>query len=484
MSEKKDYLSMLADEANEKNKPASFQEEKFERVSKPKMSFDPKIIIGSVVALLVVAVAVYFFFFSPKISMPDFEGKTKNDVGVWLKQEGLSSSDVIMVDEYNFDFEEGQIFKQSKEAGSKVKKGNVITFNVSKGANPDEKVTMIDLNNSDLTEIQKWINDNKLQKTKVSQAYSTTVEKDSVISYDLKNVDEKDFTRGTTLTINVSKGPQPAQEVTVTDFLKKSKIEAESWAKTNKLEFDAIEQYSDTIEAGQIISQSHKADSKITQGSTFTVYVSKGKAVTMPDLSTYSQKKANEWCATVSGCEMYTRYDRNIGKGGFISQSVAAGRILENDAKISIVFSLGKPDLSTFNGSTFDDLQTWVNDLNENGDAQMPNPKAVWEYSDLAYGTIIRINNKDLTVGATVEAVVSQGKNILVSGTVPSNETDARSFCNTTELTCKFEYETAAGAIGDVIGMSVNGVNFGPGATINQYIPQKDTVVFKIVEKN
>ena len=91
-----------------------------------------------------------------------------------------------------------------------------------------------------LDEINDWISKNKLSKVKVNTVYSDTVEKDQVISFDLKSVNENNFTRGTNLTISVSKGPQPAGEVTVDDFVKKEVSSAETWAKSKKVELEIV----------------------------------------------------------------------------------------------------------------------------------------------------------------------------------------------------------------------------------------------------
>ena len=76
----------------------------------------------------------------------------------------------------------------------------------SDGPDPDELVTFPDIKNMTMDEIQDWIKENKLLKTKVVTEYSTTVEKDMVIKFDLKNISENNFTRGTNLNITVSKG--------------------------------------------------------------------------------------------------------------------------------------------------------------------------------------------------------------------------------------------------------------------------------------
>ena len=75
------------------------------------------------------------------------------------------------------------------------------------------------------TEIKDWIDTNKLLKTKLTTQFSTTVPSGSVISYDLKNVSESEFTRGSTLNIICSKGAAPAGQVTVENYVGKTYTE-------------------------------------------------------------------------------------------------------------------------------------------------------------------------------------------------------------------------------------------------------------------
>ena len=105
MSEKKkDYLSMLAYEVDEKKKkPASFSEEKIERIEKPKVNLNLKWIVAGCVLLFALCAGAYVLFFAPKIEMPDFVGQKTSDVTAWVKQQGIAASGIIIKEEYSFD---------------------------------------------------------------------------------------------------------------------------------------------------------------------------------------------------------------------------------------------------------------------------------------------------------------------------------------------------------------------------------------------
>lgn len=337
MSEK-DFLSQFSSDGK---KPDSFKEEERIKVEKPKKQVDPKIFIIIGVVLVVLGVLSYFLFFAPKIEMPDFVGQTKDDVSAWVKQQEIETTGIIFKEEYNFDNDENVILAQDVEAGTKVKNNVKVTFNISKGADPDEKVSLPDIKSMTKDELETWIKENKLTKTKITTSYNDSVNEGEVISYEVKGVDEDDFTRSSTLNISVSKGPQPAGTVTVSDFKDKYYSEVESWAKTNKVTLNKVETYSTTIEKDKVISQSVEANKTMKTSDTLTVTVSKGKGVSVPDFSKMSESDIEAWekknSVIVNATTKYSNSDKKI-----LSQSVATGTMVAEGDSIDVVKNGGK----------------------------------------------------------------------------------------------------------------------------------------------
>ena len=368
---KKDYLSSLASEIEKK--PDSFKEEKVERIVKPKRSLDPKIMIGVAAALIIAIIGIYFLFFAPKIKVENFVGKTTNDVGIWAKENGIDTKNIVMNQVYSMDYEADQIISQNKKEGSKVKKNSTLIFEVSKGADPDEKIDFPDIKSMTLDEINDWISKNKLSKVKVNTVYSDTVEKDQVISFDLKSVNENNFTRGTNLTISVSKGPQPAGEVTVDDFVKKEVSSAETWAKSKKVELEIVEVYHDTIATGLVVSQSIESGKTMKQGDTLTLTVSKGKAVKVPQLVGYTKDQLEAWAANKENAVSIVKKEvySDAPAGSVISQSIKAGSQVDSGTVLELTISLYMPQLQTnsreWYGKDYLALNAWVDDVNYRG---------------------------------------------------------------------------------------------------------------------
>lgn len=428
MSEK-DFLSQFSSDGK---KPDSFKEEERVKVEKPKKQINPKgFIIGGVV-VVVLGVLAYFLFFAPKIEMPNFVGQTKSDVASWVKQQGITTSGIVFKEEYNFDNDENVILSQSVDAGKKVKSDVKITFTISLGADPDEKIAVPDIKSMSKSEIESWISTNKLTKTKITTTYNESVDKDSVISYEVKGVDESDFTRSSTMNITVSKGPQPAGTVTVSDFKGKTYAEVESWAKTNKVTLNKVEAYSESVESGNVISQSVSANSTMKTTDTLTITVSKGKGITVPDFTNMNEEQIEAWVkknninATITS--KYSTSDKHV-----LSANVNPGSMISSTDDVQIVLNKGKyfywedekEDLGNIVGINVNKLEDWCNAKREKGidafEGNWSDSAAVYsntyskgqivsvEISSYSTGEKFDINDR-LPLDVRFSVVVSKGK--------------------------------------------------------------------------
>ena len=429
MSEK-DFLSQFSSDGK---KPDSFKEEERIKVDKPKKQINPKgFIIGGVI-VVILGVLSYFLFFAPKIEMPNFVGQTKSDVASWVKQQGITTSGIVFKEEYNFDNDENVILSQSVDAGKKVKNDVKITFTISLGADPDEKISVPNINSMSKSEIENWISTNKLTKTKITTTYNESVDKDSVISYEIKGVDEADFTRSSTMNITISKGPQPAGTVTVSDFKDKMYEEVESWAKTNKVTLNKIEAYSDKVDSGKVISQSVSANSTMKTTDTLTITVSKGKGIAVPNLSNMNEEQINAWIkknninATITS--EYSTSDKRV-----LSSNVSSGTMISSSDDVQIVLNKGNffywdeegKDIGTsIVGTKLNKLEDWCNEKRHIGiDAYVGNWSESSEvYSDKyekgeivsveisSYSTAEKFNISDrLPLDVRFSVVISKGR--------------------------------------------------------------------------
>ena len=422
MPDNKDFLDQFSDAG----KPASFKEEERVPVKKEKKPLNTKALAIAAGVLLVLAIVSYFLFFAPKIEMPNFVGMTKNDVAAWVKQQGIDATGILFVEQYDFDTEDGTILTQSVSAGKKVKNNVKINFNLSKGADPDEKIDVPDLYTMEKEDIQAWIQSNKLQKTKISTSYNEEVAANYVIDYNFTGCEEDSFTRACSLKINVSKGAAPAGSVTVEDFEKKPYATVESWAKSKKINLNKVEQYSEKIDKDYVISQSVSSGKTMKEGETLTVVVSLGKAVYMENVIGWDVEKFRNW-ATKNGVaykinELYTDYE----KGTVTTQNIGQGKLLSEDDYVEITVSLGNVvEIGDWYNKPYhaikgtDGLHEKKDLENEKG-ADISTEKKYYINDEVPLGYVI-YNDRQVEVGGTLHVDISRGKNILLRNDDKSN---------------------------------------------------------------
>ena len=501
MPDDKDFLSQFSNSG----KPASFEEEERIPVQKEKKPVNVKLIVILAILAVLLGVLSYFLFFAPKIVMPDFVGKTKTDVAAWAKQQGIETSGIIFEEGYDFDHDNGVITAQSVKDGKKVKKNVKINFTLSLGPDPNEKISVPDLDSMDKEDIQEWIDSNKLAKTRVVTAYNQSIPEGRVIDYSYSGCDEDTFTRGCTLKINVSKGPAPAGKVTVEDFEKKPFETAEAWAKNNKININKVEQYNDKIDAGYVISQSVSSGKIISEGDTITLVVSKGQAVFMPNMVGWTKKQVEAWTRKnpTAFIDMEKGLYSSKEKDVVLSQSLAAGTLIDPANLIELTMSLGNivEIPGSFIGGEYHDrggLHDWKDQQNLLGADISVN--RIYEFSDdIPVDRIIRYDNA-VYVGSTMNVWISKGRNILLED--PKNlyrkadgitlitwadlaacnlvEDDARALCDWAGITYEVSYAYASGkANGEMI--SVRRWDNKP-IQAGTYLPESITVYITICD--
>lgn len=372
-NEKKDYLSSLMEE--DSGPLESFKEEKVETIARPRRKIRKIWIVVGVVLLAAIAFAIYWFFFAPKIEVPNFVGQNVSNVTTWLSQNDIERSKVALQEEYSMEYDKDMVISQSVDEGKKITTSTALTFVVSLGADPDESISVPDLENMNETEIRAWIDENKLQRTKINRQYSSSIEEGAVISLDFGSTDRDYFTRGSSLTINVSRGPEPAGTTSVSNFVGKAFTEVESWAKQHNITIERLEAFSSSVEAGMVISQSISSGELIKDGETLTVTVSKGKGITIPNLVGYDDIMFEAWKseATGAGVQVLAREQYNEAmEGTVIAQDVSSGTTLGSGDVLIVTVSKYLPILNNESsrewlGRDYVAIQRWADGVNADG---------------------------------------------------------------------------------------------------------------------
>lgn len=392
----KDFLSQFSTN----NKPDSFKEEERIPINNKPKQINKKVIIIGAICLVVVLAVLFIIFFMPHINVVNFEGQTKEDAVAWLKQQEIETTGIVFKEEYDFENDKGIIISQEPNDG-KVKKKAIMTFVVSGGPDPDEMIVVPDLASMDKDEITSWIKTNKLLQTKINSTYDDNIEEGEFIEAKYSGCEQDSFTRGCSLKISVSKGRKPEDEIVMVNYVKKTYAEFESWANSKKLVLNKTEEYSDTIEAGVVISQSVKENEKVKVGDTINVLVSKGKGVKVPDFKKMTDSEVDSWILDNSA---YLKVKKKHFESGdyVIEQSSKTGQFIGSDNIMNITINLGShfylDELDfTIVGGSYDKLKdntiSWYEDLGINIDTHKD-----YVDSDKPEGTIVSI--KDIYNGS------------------------------------------------------------------------------------
>jgi serine/threonine-protein kinase len=445
------------------------------------------VIIVSVVAI--VGVIALILYLNRGIEVMDFKGWTIGDVQLWA---GDKKVKLQTEEQYNDEVEANKIISQDPPAGETVARDGFVKVVVSKGHDLTVSLALPDIMNMTKEEIDAWAAQNFMTKVRITTEFSDKVAEGRVISFEINDDTVVDnVKRNTPIYIIVSKGKQDdtAVLITVPNFREKTVSESYVFANENGIVLKVEEQYDDYAPKGSIISQSVKADEKVSKGSEIALIVSKGKKIVVADFSHYSKQKATavagELGIPVSILEKYS----TLATGKFISQSIEADTVYEDGDVLELYYSLGnKVVVASFVGQTRDAMETWAKDLNDQGCTITI--KASYTQSNAAKGTIIYQDKANTSIGVktTIRITVSAGKAVFVpdfvapagSGyDVAITRDEALAMCEALNIVPVFVKQTKAGRLpGEIWYQSVAaGKEVSEGSTITlKYNPSSVTV--------
>ena len=191
--------------------------------------------------------------------VPSVIGMTETDAFKLLTDAGFSPQP--LAPEYNKDIEAGKVFKQEPSAGEKLKKGTVINYVVSRGAELVMVPSVTGKKQSQATSTLKSAGFD----VSVKNENSDTVKKGVVIS---QNPSGGSVPKGSTVTIIVSTGPAA---VAVPDVI--GKAEADARAALTDAGFKVSVVYELHTNTGLVFDQQPKAPQETKLGTTVTIKV-------------------------------------------------------------------------------------------------------------------------------------------------------------------------------------------------------------------
>ena len=295
---------------------------------------------------------------SEMVKVPDVTGKTyeeaqkelnKYDLGI---HKSTAPSDTV---------KKGKIVSQDPADGKKVKKHTTVNVVISSGE--EAKTTTIpNVVGMSEADAEKALQDKNLVVKKGDPVYSDNVEQGEVVS--VSPSEGAEVKEGTTVTLVISKGNQPA---TVPKLTGKSQSDAEAALSQAGLSGNATEDYSDTVEEGVIISQDTDAGKEVSKGTTIGYVVSKGPkmtVVTVPSILSFDKNAAEKKLKEAGLVPEYLGEDDSVneyGQGQVSYQSISAGTQVEKGTTVQYKVSKGSQPSAPDSGNSGNDSGTEEN---------------------------------------------------------------------------------------------------------------------------
>ena len=284
--------------------------------------------------------------------VPDIAGKTQADANATiLAVDNLQVG--VITSAYNNSVDAGKVISQSPAANTPVDTGSSVDYVVSLGKPlvPDiAGKTQSDANAAILAV-------DNLQVGVITSAYSNTVDAGKVISQSPAANTPVDT--GTSVDYVVSLG-----KPLVPDIVGKTQADANAAIlAVDNLQVGVITSaYSNTVEAGRVISQSPAANTPVNTGTSVDYVVSLGKPL-VPDIVGKTQADANATILAVDNLQVgviTSAYNNSVDAGKVISQSPAANTPVDTGSSVDYVVSLGKPLVPDIAGKTQSDANAAI----------------------------------------------------------------------------------------------------------------------------
>lgn len=173
--------------------------------------------------------------------------------------------------EYNGDVPAGDVISQTPDGNSKAKKDDTITIIVSRGPQQQKMISVLGLSEQAARDALAGIN---VTVSSTNSDYSDDVPEGCVIS---QSISEGTFVNpGTTITLTISLGKK-VEQVQMINVVGMSQTNAQNALSGIGILYNVSTAYSDTVPAGQVISQSIAEGKWVDKGTTVTITISLGK---------------------------------------------------------------------------------------------------------------------------------------------------------------------------------------------------------------
>lgn len=364
------------------------------------------IISGAVLAFILL---FFIYYMAVHVKVDDFEDKPVSEARAWAKENDV---EIELEQEYSMAHDTNQVISQGVPAGKKIRKGKTLQLVSSLGPDPEEVIPLAEFSEMSQEQASLWIEENKAENLQMVMEYSDDIEAGEFIKLTIRDtgIDPSEYQRRDGAAVYYSRGKEVFEKnITIPDFTGLPKEDVEKWVETNDIEMTYEEADSDTIESGNVISQSEAAEDKIAKRDKMKVVISAGKATVVPSFSglTMDEAVSNYPDLDVTVKQVF---HADVSYGKLISQSIEADtKLTEKDDKhVTVVYSQGRPYLKDFRGQLEGDLPRLFYDEYQSKGADIKYiVKFVW--APEVKGTVVGMGkfNEFVPMTYTVEVRVS-----------------------------------------------------------------------------
>ena len=267
------------------------------------------------------------------IKLKDLKNMELFDATLYLNRNAITYE---LTYEFSNTIKKGHVISSDTKEGTTLKPYDKIKLTISKG----KEIKVPELTNMKLSDVTKWMIENNLN-INYSDEYNNKIKSGRVISSNYKKGDI--IEEETTVDIIVSKGKLTMPKLSTIDAFK-------SWADKNGIKYEIKEEFNDDVAKNNIIKASVKTGKTINLEETITVYVSKGKAITVPNFIGKSKNNIQDECDKLKiNCTFVTEYSKNDKENTAIKQSKNAGEQMAEGDNIQITLATNNQNKVTGN---------------------------------------------------------------------------------------------------------------------------------------
>lgn len=290
---------------------------------------------------------------TPDVKLIDLKNKPLLEAEIFFKQNRLNY-------EIEYDFsnyvKRGYVMKTDKEVGSNLTHDDKVKIIISKG----KEIKVPNLKNYSIVKITNWIIKNKL-KLEFSDKYDDQVKENKVISV---NYNENDIVEEKTIIkVVLSKGKLIMGSFDDVDEFK-------TWANKYGINYEEKYIFDSEIEAGKVISYSHKVGDTIKNDDTITITISQGKKTKVPSVVGKSKEEAIKLLEKAKLKYNFVYENNKKEKNTVLKQSLSAGNEVAANTTITLTLSNGKEpttnNKSSNNNSSVNNNTNSSNNTNNN----------------------------------------------------------------------------------------------------------------------